>query len=358
ETGGEQNPFTLPVGENVLLSGSMGLGSLSLPALEPGDIIYTDAFDPTIMSVNKAKVEALRRETLNIAGERIDTIVIATTIAGFTTLAWISADSEVVRAETPVGLIIKKITPEEAVAPMEAEESANMLNALSITPSGLIPNPDAKTLHMRITSDDPKLLPPEDTRQRYEKDIFIITRQNPDKESYTEALSDEEKARNLSSDLFIQANHPRILETAKDIIGEAKTSWEKSVRLHSWIYENISKKHVLSIPSALDVLEQRSGDCNEHAVLFTALSRSVGIPTRVVIGLAWSRTLQAFGYHAWVEIYAGHWIAMDPTFGEKVAGPTHIKLLTGSIDQWPRLLSYIDTLSIEIVKEEMDATTL
>ncbi len=47
-------------------------------------------------------------------------------------------------------------------------------------------------------------------------------------------------------------------------------------------------KMSLSIPSALEVLEQRAGDCNEHTVLFTALARAAGIPCRVATGLAWS----------------------------------------------------------------------
>ncbi|HDP35705.1 MAG TPA: transglutaminase domain-containing protein, partial [Candidatus Hydrogenedentes bacterium] len=278
-------------------------------------------------------------------------VVIATTVAGFTTLAWISEDEEVIRAETPIGLVVKKITPEEAFEPLQADESANMIRSLSITPTGATPNPDADMLRLRITSEDPALLPPEDARQRRDGNIFVITRQDPHDASRSEPLSDEESAACLTSDLFIQADHPRITETADDITDGAETSWDKAVRLYSWVYENIEKEFVLSVPSALDVLEQRKGDCNEHAVLFAALARAAGVPTRVVIGLAWSRKMQAFGYHAWVEVYAGQWIAMDPTFGEMTAGPTHIKLITGSIEQWPRLLSYIGALAIEVLTE-------
>ena len=32
------------------------------------------------------------------------------------------------------------------------------------------------------------------------------------------------------------------------------------------------------MPSALETLKHRQGDCNEHAVLLTALARASGIP--------------------------------------------------------------------------------
>lgn len=352
ETAGEETSFTLPIGEEVLLSGNMGLGAMSLPALEPGEIAYVDAFDPTVMSVKKAKIEALRRETLLVGGEPVDTIVIATTIAGFTTLAWIAENAEVIRAETPVGIILKKITPEEAMEPLKPDESANMLNRLAIKPTGLVPNPDADRIRMRITVNNPDLFPPEDNRQRRDEEFFVVTRQNPGAAMPPEPLDKAESAACLASDLFIQADSPRIMKQADTITGDAETPWEKAVHIYEWVHATIAKEHVLSVPSALDVLNQKTGDCNEHAVLMTALARAAGIPTRVVIGLAWSKTMQAFGYHAWVEVHVGQWIAMDPTFGEEVAGPTHIKLLTGSIDQWPRLLSYIGAFSIEIVENK------
>jgi len=352
ETAGEETSFTIPVGKEVLLSGNMGLGSMSLPALEPGEIAYVDAFDPTVMSAKKAKIEALRREILMAGGEPVNTIVIETTIAGFATKAWISEDAEVIRAETPVGLILKKISPEEALKPLHPDESANMISALAIKPTGALPNPDADRIRMRIVVANPDLLPPEDNRQWREDEFFVITRQNSEDAEGREPLSEEENAACLASDLFIQADSPRIAEQADAITGDAQTPWEKAVRIYAWVYANIAKEHVLSVPSALDVLEQKTGDCNEHAVLMTALARAAGIPARVVIGLAWSQTMQAFGYHAWVEVYTDRWIAMDPTFGELTAGPTHIKLLTGSIDQWPRLLSYIGAFSIEIVENK------
>lgn len=350
-TGGEKTSFSLPVGRQVLLSGGMGLSAASIPAMTPGEIIYMDAFDPTTMSTSRAKLQALRHETVEVSGAPVETVVIATTVGPVTTHVWISEEEEVIRAETPFGLIIKKISPDEALSPTVEDEAANIVRALAVTATGAPPDPDADVLRLRITADDPSLLPPQDNRQKREDDVYIIRRQNPLDTARHISLSEDQAQRYVASDMFIQAEHPRIRSFAESLVEDADTPWEKALSIYDWLYDAVEKEHVLSVPSALEVLEQLRGDCNEHAILFAALARAAGIPTRVVIGLAWSREMKRFGYHAWNEVFVGKWVAMDATFGEKVVGPTHIKLITGSIDQWPRLLPYIGALGIEVVND-------
>lgn len=348
-TAGEEIPFKLPVTGELLLSGGLGLNAVSLPRLLPGQVTFVEAFDPTTLSVGRAKIEALRYETLEMDGEPVDTIVLATTISGITTKAWISPDEEIIRAETPFGLIIKKIEPQDAVAPLRADETANIISRLAVAASGPEPDHDAAELRVRILGIDEAMMPPEDTRQRRTGDTWLITRQDPDDTSTQEPFTARDVEAYLGSDMFVQTAHPRIREAAAEIAGSAGTDWEKAVRINDWLYEHIAKRNVLSVPSALTVLEAKEGDCNEHAVLFAALARAAGVPTRIAIGLAWSPTMKAFGYHAWPEVYTGRWIAMDPTFGEHTVSPTHIKLFTGGIEHWPRLMAYIGALKLEIL---------
>ena len=350
-TAGERIPFRLPVGRELLLSGSLGLNAISLPSLQPGQIAFVDAFDPTTMAVGRAKIEALRYETLEVAGVEIETVVVATTISGITTRAWISREEEIVRAETPFGLTIRKIEPQEAMSPLRADETANIIAAVAVQAAGPAPDYSAPFLRMRIGGVDEALMPPEDTRQFRDGENWMVVRQDPLDASVTEPFSAADADAYLGSDMFIQAVHPRIQEKAREIAGDTEDTWEMAMRIHDWLYENIAKENVLSVPSALTVLDTMAGDCNEHAVLFAALARAVGIPTRVAIGLAWSPKMQAFGYHAWPEVYTGRWIAMDPTFGERTVSPTHLKLFTGGIDQWPRLMAYVGVLELELLEE-------
>lgn len=64
------------------------------------------------------------------------------------------------------------------------------------------------------------------------------------------------------------------------------------------------------------VARSGEGDCTEHAVLLTALARSVGRPARVVTGIALvahGRMPRAFG-HAWSEIHdGGRFVPVDAT---------------------------------------------
>jgi len=60
----------------------------------------------------------------------------------------------------------------------------------------------------------------------------------------------------------------------------------------------------------------RSGDCTEHAVLLTALARSVGFPAKVVFGSVIARNGEQVGAygHAWAELHRdGRWSIVDAT---------------------------------------------
>ena len=104
-----------------------------------------------------------------------------------------------------------------------------------------------------------------------------------------------------------------------------------------------------SIPNALDALSSREGDCNEHSSLTVALLRAVGIPARVEVGIVYVGG--AFYYHAWIGIFmGGRWIASDPTFGQFIADPTHIKLEYGGFEEQAKLYKVINKLKISVLE--------
>ena len=127
------------------------------------------------------------------------------------------------------------------------------------------------------------------------------------------------------------------------------------MRIYEWVYENIEKSPVASIPSALEVLATKAGDCNEHTMLFAALARAAGVPTRIALGVVWSDVYQGFCYHAWPEVYVGRWYWMDPTLGQPLADATHIKLLTGSLSKWTQIAAFLGQLEAEVAETGSDA---
>ncbi len=131
------------------------------------------------------------------------------------------------------------------------------------------------------------------------------------------------------------------------IVTESDSPLGKAKKINAWMHENINKQPVLSMPDALSTLENRVGDCNEHAVLFAAISRAAGVPTRVEAGLVYLRG--RFYYHAWNSIYVGDWITSDSLFGQLPADVTHIRLTTGAQNIQFDLMGVIGNIKIKLL---------
>jgi hypothetical protein len=101
------------------------------------------------------------------------------------------------------------------------------------------------------------------------------------------------------------------------------------------------------------VLKTREGDCNEHAVLFTALARAYGIPTKIYVGLV---NLQGFAYfyHAWCAVWLGAWVPVDPTFNQYPADIGHLKLKEGELSEQAKVLKVVGKLKIDVLDFKKD----
>lgn len=92
---------------------------------------------------------------------------------------------------------------------------------------------------------------------------------------------------------------------------------ERMRALQDLVHGHIRKKSLnIGYASAGDAARLREGDCTEHALLLAALGRSLGIPTRVVNGLAYAGDFEGskavFVPHAWVAAWTGErWQAFD-----------------------------------------------
>jgi len=87
--------------------------------------------------------------------------------------------------------------------------------------------------------------------------------------------------------------------------------------------------------SALEVLHNRKGECQAHTLLYTAMARALGIPTRLAGGIVYMEGM-GFLYHAWAESFVDDWLPVDATFNQVPVDATHIKLVEGP--DWISLL--------------------
>jgi transglutaminase-like putative cysteine protease len=151
----------------------------------------------------------------------------------------------------------------------------------------------------------------------------------------------------LSTTPLIQSNDPLIIRTARRITRDARDAADAARKLNDWVYGELRKDITLSVPSALQVLESKQGDCNEHTVLYVALARAIGLPARTAVGLVNVRN--RFYYHAWPEVYLGSWVAVDPTLGQYPADASHIRFLIGGLARQVELIRLIGRLEVEVI---------
>ena len=154
----------------------------------------------------------------------------------------------------------------------------------------------------------------------------------------------------LSPETFVQSGDARIVQLARRIRGDTRDPVVAARRINQWVHDSLRKTVSVTIPSAIQVLDSRSGDCNEHTQLFIALSRAAGIPARATAGLA--QLGKKFYYHAWPEIFVGKWVAVDPTFGQFPADAAHLRFVYGGLDRQAELLRLMGTLRIDVLTAE------
>jgi len=350
ETAGETYPLELPIQNALRLNTGVGFNAMNMPALEPGDTFQMDTFDPLTLSVSPAKVSCTGLETIEIMGQSVEARVVAMEVSGIKTRAWVADAGEVLRAETPLGLLIERVTQEDAMGNLNTATGSDTFGQLAaVRPTGQTPFRGARRMVIHVSGTEPGTALPEDDTQHADPDGRIIIESPPEpKGSAYEPLDGATAEEYLGSDPFVQSSSPRIQEAAESIVAGAERDWDRAMLLYEWVYESIEKAPVLSVPSAIDVLENKIGDCNEHTVLYTALARAAGIPTRIAIGIVWSEEYRAFYYHAWPEVYVGRWIWIDPTLGQPIADATHIKLLTGGIENWWQLVPYLGRIHVTV----------
>lgn len=139
---------------------------------------------------------------------------------------------------------------------------------------------------------------------------------------------------------FVQSDNEKIIELARQAIGDTKDAAEAARRIEAFVARYV-KRFDLSIgyASAVEIAASRQGDCTEFAVLTAALCRAVGIPSKVVSGIAYVddwKGFQGFGGHAWTQAYVGgKWVGLDAAFkGSGLGGydAGHIALAVGNGD--------------------------
>jgi len=348
--------------------------------LEVGRSVHLPVFDPTSMSSRAVEVQVLDRDTLVIPDsaaldpstqrwrpahyDSIPAWKIAEIFGGVRVESWVDEDGRILRADSPLGFSMEK-TEYELARQAEQDEDRSGATArpvdddviLSTAVQSNVELSDVEQygeLRFRLSGVDLSGFQLDGDRQTLHGDTLIVRREDWD--SLDPGYSLPYPHMDLKDDLepapLIQSDDPRIIQEATSIAGGRYTRGHgdpKRVaeRLEERVNGMLKKQVTFSVPNAVQVLQTRRGDCNEHTVLYVALARALGLPSRTAVGLVYVNG--SFFYHAWPEVWLGRWVAVDPTFGQVPADASHIRFVIGGLAQQVEIVRLIGNLKIEVL---------
>jgi len=369
---------------------------LVLPALLPLQIVFgsepeigeeyrVKVFDPLLLKERYVNVTVTAESTLLVPDSaawdstaglwvvaRWDTLGawhIVQDDGGLSVETWIDELGQVVEATSPVGFTMRRTAFEIAALnfqrrEVDAAELAIGLGGDIIRQTAIASNVPFETgelaeLRIRLQGVDLDEFDLSGGRQTILGDTLLIRRETEDQlandpERFTAARM-QELSEWIGPEPLVQSRDPRIQAQSRQITerylsGRQRDYVRAAQVLNEWVFENLEKRITVSVPSAVEVLETRRGDCNEHTVLYVALARAAGIPARTAAGLVYSDG--SFYYHAWPEVYLNGWVAVDPTFGQFPADAAHLRFVVGGLARQMELVRLIGRLQLEVIFTE------
>ena len=317
-------------------------------------------FDPATLHNAPVIIEVGKREFVRSADTPIPAFRVEMAFSGLRTTAWITDTGDVVREESPMGLMTVRESADRARnTAVPGGVRADLLDAAAVVPimKQRIDQPrDVRRLRIRLEGADLSSADLQGAGQTIDGDIVDLH----DPRELGAERADATASQCLAPEALIESDAPEILAEAEIAVlgvvasGNARARAE---RLTRYVNSLLEKKPTVSIPSAREVLRTKVGDCNEHTALYVAMARALGIPARIAVGLVFIHG--AFYYHAWPEVYVDEgsgrslWLPVDPTLNQFPADATHVRLARGGLEKQTAILPLIGRLKMTVLDLEL-----
>ncbi len=375
DAGGSKQEVSYRLAEPPIFSAALPIRIAMAGELEVGNTLRLPVFDPSTLSTRAVEIRVLEHDTLVVpdsasydpvsrrwSPSRYDSIPawkIAEIHGGVQVESWVDEDGRILRASSALGFTMEKTEYELA---RQAQEDASGQASLAIDEDVILSTAvrsnvdlgaveEHDVLRFRLTGVELSGFQLEGGRQTLSGDTLTVRRENWDAvdPSFSLPYKLMDFRETLEAEPLIQSDDPRIQEEARRAVGR----WQRDPGavagiLTTHVDRMLDKSVTFSIPSALQVLDSRQGDCNEHTVLYVALARALGLPARTAVGLVYLDG--SFFYHAWPEVWLGEWVAVDPTFGQYPADAAHIRFVIGGLAQQVEIIRLIGRLNIEVLE--------
>jgi len=347
--------------------------------LKPGRTYRFGTFDPVTLAEREVTMTVGTESTFVVSDSaaydstaktwvplRFDTIravrIAQRTTGGPITFVWIDREGRVVKAQAPSGFTMERQAFEMAydgfrrrdttrqAAATRVSHAGDVVGATALAAGAGLPLKERDSLRVRLTGATLAGLRLTDGRQRVSGDTLTVQRETTAALTarYTLPAGDSGTvAAFLRPEPLIPSDHRRVVARARRIVGNERDPARAARLISDWVHEHLDRHATATLPSALKVLQERRGDCNEHTLLYVALARAAGLPARTAAGLLYLNG--RFYYHAWPEVYLADWVAVDPTLGQFPADAAHLRFSTGALARQAELLPLIGGLKLEVL---------
>ena len=317
--------------------------------LETGKKFYFSTFDPSTLSQQVTTIVIEGREQIRVGNRTEPAIKLRQSFRGISVLSWIDGHGRTLKEESPAGMSLVRQSAAEAKNLSSRALALDIVTQAAISVAKPINDPQSQAaIELKLSGVNLSNFSLDGGRQRLSENRLEIRREELSRLApRTLPITDRQLSSYLQPTPFLQSDHPSVKALAKTILRGETDARRAAVKLKDWVYKEIAKEPTVSIPNALQVLQTKKGDCNEHTVLFNALARAAGIPAKTVVGVVYLRG--AFYYHAWSEVWLGEWISLDSVLNQFPADVTHVKFLEGEIDRQIDILQLIGNLKIEVL---------
>ena len=295
-----------------------------------------------------------------------DALVIETELRGLTTTSWVTPEGDVLREDSPLGWTLVRESMEQALQHASDLPAADLLSTTAVPIDRTFDQPErltrlvwllegASAESLAVSRPWQRLLSPETLSRAHlqppQGEWCLVELTRPAVSETPSSAFPRSLERYRQPSPFVQSDDPRILAAAREAVGALEDPWPRVTALNRWVYRTLAKRLTVGLPSALDVLNSKSGDCHEHTVLFTALARSLGLPTRMVAGLVYYDG--RLFYHAWPEVWLnGSWVPTDPTLGQPVADATHLGLTEAEHEALISIGQFVGKLRVRVLEAD------
>lgn len=345
--------------------------------LEEGMTYTVKLLSPEIAKVLQIEYTVKGKGTVDVLGEERELHRLDSTIdllPGIVLTNWVDDEADPVLDTLKIMGVTQEtfwVSKEKALEEPKEEEVPDLLVQNFIRPDHPMAHPRgirSATFRLKPKEGDLPLPVADEIQEVSERGedgavILKVRAPAPEGDTIPFPVADPEFAEYLQETVYLQCDDPALAAEAKKVVGEEKDAYRAAKALEKWVFVNLNKKSLdVGFASAKEVFRDRKGDCSEHGVLLAAMTRAVGIPSRVAIGIEYVYGI--FGWHMWTEVWAGEWIPLDATLASPFVDATHIKFVQSSLKDPTmdksmfQMVSLIGNLDIDVIDYVLDGPTI